>query len=82
MKKELSALFVYACLDNYAKKNGKLGFVITQSVFKGGANEGFRQFKIGDGRFFRVTSVADFRYLRPFENATNRTATMVPENSK
>ena len=44
-KKDLSMLFVYSCLDNYLGEGGKLGFVITQTVFKTkGAGDGFRNF--------------------------------------
>ena len=31
-EKDLSQLFVYACIDNYLKKGGRLGFLITQTV--------------------------------------------------
>lgn len=45
-KKDLSMLFVYSCVDNYLQEQGRLGFVITQSVFKTkGAGDGFRQFR-------------------------------------
>ena len=77
VKKELSALFVYVCMDHYVKVAGSLGFVITQSVFKTGANEGFRRFACGPKMPFRVQSVSDLSLLRPFESATNRTAVII-----
>ena len=43
-KKDLSMLFVYAAVDDYLEEGGRLGFVITQTVFKTkGAGDGFRQ---------------------------------------
>jgi hypothetical protein len=33
-KKDLSMLFVYGAVDNYLNDGGRLGFVITQTVFK------------------------------------------------
>ncbi|MCK6485058.1 MAG: N-6 DNA methylase [Phycisphaerae bacterium] len=74
VKKELSALFVYACLDYYGGGATRLGFVITQTVFKSGANDGFRRFQLGDGKAFRVDRVCDMSLTLPFEGAINRTA--------
>jgi SAM-dependent methyltransferase len=82
VKKELSALFAYVCLDHYVADGGGLGFVITQSVFKTGANEGFRRFTCGDGKPFMVTSVSDLSLFLPFENAVNRTSTFVARKGK
>jgi len=75
-KKDLSTLMTYAVADRFLKGGGKLGFVITQSVFKtAGAGQGFRRFRIGqDGARLRVLAVDDMSELQPFEGASNRTA--------
>ncbi len=85
-KKDLSMIFTYSSVDNYLKDGGKLGFVITQSVFKTkGAGDGFRRFEFEkDNRKvyivpLRVSDMSDFQ---PFEDATNRTAVFVCEKSK
>src|SRR3989442_1295114 len=49
---------------------------ITQSVFKTGANEGFRRFGWNKNPF-SVRQVSDMSLLLPFENATNRTAVLI-----
>lgn len=77
VKKELSALFVYVVVDCYLPAGGKLGFLITQSIFKTGANEGFRRFTLGPRAPFRVEAVSDLSLLLPFEGAINRTAVLV-----
>jgi hypothetical protein len=78
-KKDLSTLMTYAVAHRFLKSGGKLGFVITQSVFKtAGAGQGFRRFRIGqDGPPLRVLAVDDMNELQPFEGATNRTAIFV-----
>ncbi len=78
-KKDLSTLMTYAVAERLLKDGGKLGFVITQSVFKtAGAGQGFRRFRIGkQGPFLRVLGVDDLSELQPFEGATNRTAIFV-----
>jgi hypothetical protein len=82
VKKELSALFVYVGVDHYLKAGGALGFVITQSVFKTGANEGFRRFTLRPKEPFRVMHVSDLSLSLPFESATNRTAVLVARKSE
>jgi N-6 DNA Methylase len=78
-EKDLSQLFVYACIDNYISKGGKLGFLITQTVFKAkGQAEGFRRFRLGpNGEPFRITRVDDFSKINPFEGASNLTVSFV-----
>ncbi|MBA7486330.1 hypothetical protein ES707_21888 [subsurface metagenome] len=79
-KKDISMLFVYECIRAYLKTQGKLGFVITQSLFKTeGAADGFRQFELparnGYSREpFCVYHVDDLSRLKPFEAAANRTS--------
>jgi SAM-dependent methyltransferase len=73
---ELAMVFTYACADCYLSKGGKLGFVITQSVFQSkDAGRGFRAFRISEDRRMRIFSVDDFTAVKPFEGAVNRTAT-------
>jgi len=77
-KDDISILMTYTAMDSYLKDNGKLGFVITQTVFKTkGGGQGFRRFRLGDGAHLRVVSVHDLVELQPFEGASNRTATVV-----
>jgi hypothetical protein len=77
-KKDISMLLTYVASDIYLKTGGKLGFVITQSVFKtSGAGQGFRRFRLGERDPLRVLVVDDFSAMQPFEGATNRTAVLV-----
>lgn len=82
-KKDISMLFVYACLDNYLVDNGRLGFVITQTVFKtSGAGDGFRNLQFrrnGRSIVIRPLGVDDLSSSQVFEGATNRTAVFVCE---
>ena len=80
-KKDLSMLFTYASVDNYLKEGGRLGFVITQSVFKTqGAGDGFRQLRYtrADTEWhIKPLMVHDLSAMQVFEGATNRTAVFV-----
>jgi methylase of polypeptide subunit release factors len=77
-KKDISMLMTYVAGDKYLRPGGKLGFVITQSVFKtSGAGQGFRRFSLPDKTPFAPIVVEDMVELNPFEGATNRTAVVL-----
>ena len=82
-RKDLSTLMTYVALEKFLKPGGKLGFVITQSVFKGsGVGQGFRKFRLPSGTDLRVVSADDMSELQPFEGASNRTAVIVIEKGE
>lgn len=86
-KDDISILMTYVCHDNYLKPTGKLGFVITQSVFKTkGGGDGFRGLrytKPGKPEIHLAPlQVEDLSTLQPFEGATNRTAIFVAGKSE
>ncbi len=77
-KWDISFLMTQTCAHHLLKTGGKLGFVITQSVFKTNLGaRGFRRFQLPDGTPLKVISVEDMTDLNPFEGASNRTAVIV-----
>jgi hypothetical protein len=84
-KDDISVLMTYVAHDAYLKEGGRLGFVITQTVFKTkGGGEGFRSFTYQKNRknvYLGVLSVHDMSDLQPFEGATNRTAVFICEKA-
>jgi len=77
-KPDFSMLFVYASSDYYLKDGAKLGFLITQEVFKAkGAGEGFRRFQLGDRSYLKILKAHDLVSIQPFEGATNKTAAII-----
>ncbi len=77
-KPDFSMLFVYASSDYYLKDGAKLGFLITQEVFKSkGAGEGFRRFQLGDKSYLKILKAHDLVSIQPFEGATNKTAAII-----
>ncbi|MGA2059759.1 MAG: N-6 DNA methylase [Thermoguttaceae bacterium] len=83
-KKDLSMLMLYAVADRHLKSGGRLGFVITQTLFQTkGAGDGFRRFRIGNqGEWLKVERVDDLVALRPFGDAANWTSTIVIEKGR
>lgn len=82
-KDDISILMTYTAIDKYLKEKGKLGFLITQSVFKtAGGGQGFRGFQLGDGIPLSVVHIDDMSELKPFPGAANRTAIVVLEKGR
>lgn len=80
-KDDVSILMTYVAHDAFLAEGGRLGFVITQSVFKTvGGGEGFRSFEYeANGRrwYLPPLVVHDLSDFQLFEGATNRAAVMV-----
>ncbi|MCL6449792.1 MAG: N-6 DNA methylase [Acetobacteraceae bacterium] len=72
-KKDISMLMTYVAAHRYLRQGGKLGFLLSQSLFKASAaSQGFRRFCLPDGTPFGPLVVEDMTELDPFERATNR----------
>jgi N-6 DNA Methylase len=85
-KDDISILMTYVAHDCYLNEGGRLGFVITQSLFKTkGGGEGFRTFQYTSKKtnwFITPLSVHDLSNFQPFEGAANRTAVLIAGKTK
>jgi len=76
--KDLSMLFFYVGLDKYVAEHGRLGFVITQTLFQTTAGNEFRHFGLPSGEPIRIEKVEDWVKVEPFRpKAGNKTAIVV-----
>lgn len=72
-KKEFSVLFLYISCDKFLKDEGRLAFIITQSIYKTkGSGEPFRKLRYKD-TYLQLLEVHDLVEVKPFEGANNRT---------
>lgn len=76
---DFSKLFFYTSIYNYLRPKGRIGFVITQSLFKTFGGNQFRQFALPDKEFIKCLAVDDLVKIQPFDGATNRTAVIIAE---
>ena len=85
-KKDLSMLVLYAAADRYLRDSGRLGMVITQTLFQSkGAGDGFRRFRIGadsGAPGLGVLRVDDMVDVRPFSDAANWTSVVTLEKGR
>ena len=74
---DLAMLFVARSMDKLLRDGGRLGFVITATVFKSElAGRGFRRRRLPDGTY-RLCHLEDLSRLAVFDQAANQTALMV-----
>ena len=73
---DISTILTYSAVEKWLRMGGRLGFLITQTVFKNESSEGFRRFRLPDGTELQVVEVHDMVEIRPFENINNRTAAL------
>jgi len=79
---DLSMLFVAHSINAYLRAGGRLGFVITSTVFRSElAGRGFRCRRIPDG-VYRFDLIEDLSPLRIFEGAVNMTSILVASRSR
>ena len=80
---DISILMLYVSMDKYMKASGRLGFVITQTIFKSeGGGAGFRRLRLGEREPIKVLFVDDLSELQPFEGATNRTSVVIAQKGR
>lgn len=79
---DICVLLTYIVADNFLKFNGKIGFILPQTLFKSkGGGDGFRRFEIENNFYFDVISVDDMVSLQPFD-AANKTSVFIATKSK
>ena len=78
VKEDISSLITYIAIDRYLKNNGKLGFVLKESLFKSTKQAaGFRKFYLKpDNVFLNPFRIDDLTMIKPFEGVNNRPVAM------
>lgn len=81
IKEDISVLLTYVAIDKYLIVNGKIAFLVKETLFKSiKQGEGFRKFRIvPDNCPLRVFRVEDLSATNPFKDAVTRTAIFYAE---
>jgi N-6 DNA Methylase len=80
IESDISTVITFQAIRKWLLPRGRLGFLITATVFFNESSQGFRRFSYPDGRpMCAVLTVEDFKDVRPFEGVTNHPALLVVE---
>ena len=82
---DISILFTYIAMDKYLAKNGKLTFVLKQTLYKSIAGEQFRSFaieKINETIPVKCIKVHDMLKLNPFGQGQETSVITLEKNAK
>ncbi|PZP61757.1 MAG: SAM-dependent methyltransferase [Azospira oryzae] len=71
---DISAIITYTTADKWLVEDGKLVFVITQTLFQSPSSQGFRRFRINATDRLVPLSIDDMKALKPFPDAANKTS--------
>ena len=83
IESDISTVITFEAIRKYLQDGGKLGFFITGTVFSNESSEGFRRFKIDNGRInCAVTLVEDYNAIKPFDGVSNFPALLVVERGE
>jgi len=83
VESDIALVLTHSAIDKWLKLNGKIGYLITQTVWKSESAEGFRLFTIPGKVWgkedvpFKILEVHDMVSIKPFEGANNRTSLFV-----
>lgn len=77
IESDISTVVLYSAAEHWLKVGGKVGLLMTWTVFKSASARGFRIGRLPDGSGLRMTELADLSHLQPFPDATNETSIYV-----
>jgi SAM-dependent methyltransferase len=81
---DISSILTYISIDRYLKDDGKLAFILPQSLFQSiGGGEGFRKLYLSNKNIdIFIERVVDFVKVSPFKTASNRAALFIAKKGK
>ncbi|HEX3948227.1 MAG TPA: N-6 DNA methylase [Steroidobacteraceae bacterium] len=74
IESDISTVVLYSSVDHWLRVGGRIGLLMTWTVFKSGSATGFRLGRLPDNAGIRTNKIADLRRIQPFPDATNETS--------
>ena len=77
IESDISTVLTFSAVDNWLKIGGRIGFLITGTVFKSDSAKGFRLGVLPDTSGLRFDSIEDLTRIKPFPDAENEPAILL-----
>ncbi len=74
IESDISTVLTFSAVDHWLRVGGRIGFLITSTVFKSDSARGFRLSRLPDSSGLRIDQIEDLTAIQPFPDASNETA--------
>ena len=74
IESDISTVLTFSAVDHWLRIGGRIGFLITSTVFKSDSARGFRLGSLPDSSGVRIDQIEDLTAIQPFPDASNETA--------
>jgi len=74
IESDISTVLTFSAVDHWLRIGGRIGFLITSTVFKSDSATGFRLGSLPDSSGVRLDQIEDLTAIQPFPDASNETA--------
>lgn len=74
IESDISTVLTFSAIDHWLRLGGRIGFLITATVFKSDSARGFRLGRLPNSSGVRIEAIEDLKAIRPFPDAENETA--------
>jgi hypothetical protein len=74
IESDISTVLTFSAIDHWLRFGGRIGFLITSTVFKSDSARGFRLGSLPDASGVRIERIEDLKAIQPFPDASNETA--------
>jgi hypothetical protein len=73
IESDISTVLAFSAADHWLNPGGRIGLLITWTVFKSGSARGFRLGNLPDSSGIKIDGIDDLTAIQPFPDATNQT---------
>jgi len=73
IESDISTVLTFSAVDHWLRIGGRIGFLITWTVFKSDSATGFRRGTLPDSSGVRIDQIEDLSAIQPFPDASNAT---------
>jgi hypothetical protein len=74
IESDISTVLTFSVVDNWLKPGGRIGFLITSTVFKSSSATGFRIGRLPHTGGIRIDRIEELSSIQPFPDASNKTS--------
>ncbi len=79
IESDISTVMTFSAVDHWLKIGGRLGFLITSTVYKSDSATGFRKGQLPDSSGILIERIEELSNIQPFPDASNQTSIYIAQ---